>query len=127
MATPAKDNPEENFAWAVKTGDIEGVKKFVETQNMSVNMADHANKRTPMHWAADFGQVEVMTYLLAKGANVNAKDQHGITPLLAAVYENHANAVKFLLDNKADATIKGPDGKKAKDAAESAAVKALFK
>jgi ankyrin repeat protein len=60
--------------------------------------------------AADFNQVEVMGYLVSKGAQVNAKDNYGITPLLAAVYENHPAAVKFLLENKADATVKGPDG-----------------
>jgi len=126
MGTPAKENPEENFAWAVKTGDLEGVKRFVEQQKMSVTMQD-ANLRTPMHWAGDFNQVEVMKYLASKGANVNAKDKYGITPLLAAVYESHAPAVKFLLDNKADTSCKGPDGMTAKEAAEKPEIKALFK
>ena len=40
-----------------------------------------------MHWAADFGHVEVLKYLHSKGAKVNVNDNFGITPLLAAVYE----------------------------------------
>lgn len=31
--------------------------------------------------------VEVAAYLLTKGANVDAQDAFGVTPLLAAVYE----------------------------------------
>ena len=50
-------------------------------------VSQDVNKRTPMHWAADFGHVEVLRYLHSKGGNVNAKDNFGITPLLAAVYE----------------------------------------
>jgi ankyrin repeat protein len=125
MGTPASEKPEENYAWAVKTGDLDGVKRFVEHDKLSVNFSD-SNQRSPMHWAADFNQVAVMQYLVSKGANVNAKDKYGITPLLAATYEGHADAVKFLLQHKADTSVKGPDGMTAKDAAEKPAVKALF-
>lgn len=87
MAAEASSNPEtpkeESFAWAVKTGDLTNVKEFVEKDKLSVNHKD-ANQRTPLHWAADFNQVEVMKYLVSKGAQVNAKDKYGITPLLAA-------------------------------------------
>ena len=34
-----------------------------------------------------FGHTEVLKYLHSKRANVNATDNFGITPLLAAVYE----------------------------------------
>ena len=33
-----------------------------------------------------------------QGANLNAEDKHGITPLLAAVWEGHTSCVKFLLE-----------------------------
>lgn len=67
-----------------------------------------------------------MTYLAEKGANVNAKDKFGITPLLAAVYEHHLEAVQFLLSKKADASAKGPDGKTAKEAAEKKEIKEVL-
>ncbi len=50
-----------------------------------------------------------MRYLVSKGANVNASDQYGITPLLAATMEGHTDSVKFLLANKADTTVKGKE------------------
>ena len=62
---------------------------------MSVN-ADIGG-RTPLHFAADYGQTEVLQYLVSKGANHNAKDKHGITVILAAIWEGHTDCVKFLL------------------------------
>ena len=50
-----------------------------------------------MHLAADYGQLEVLEYLAAKGADINAKDKHGISVILAAIWEGHTKCVKFLL------------------------------
>lgn len=124
----APEHPKEAFAWAVKTGDLAGVKNFVEKEKMDVNMIEEGvAKRTPLHWASDFGKTEVIAYLLSKGAKVNAKDNYGITPLLAATYEGHTEAVKMLLEAKADPSIKGPDGSTAKEAAEKDEIRKLFK
>uniref|UniRef100_A0A3Q2PWR2 Myotrophin n=1 Tax=Fundulus heteroclitus TaxID=8078 RepID=A0A3Q2PWR2_FUNHE len=54
--------------------------------------------RKPLHYAADFGQGDVVAYLISKGANVNATDKHGITPLISACYEGHLPCVKMLLE-----------------------------
>ena len=51
-----------------------------------------------MHLAADYGQLEVLEYLSANGADLNAKDKHGISVILAAIWEGHAKCVKFLLE-----------------------------
>ena len=51
-----------------------------------------------MHLAADYGQLEVLEYLSANGADINAKDKHGISVILAAIWEGHAKCVKFLLE-----------------------------
>lgn len=123
---PAKESELENFAWAVKTGDMNNVQRFIDNRIFTAKSTDQ-NGRTPLHWAADFNQVEVIQYLLGKGGNVNAKDNYGITPLLAAVYENHPNAVKVLVGAGADKKVKGPDDLTALEAAESAEIKNLLK
>mmetsp|Transcript_39523 Transcript_39523/g.62493 ORF Transcript_39523/g.62493 Transcript_39523/m.62493 type:complete len:133 (-) Transcript_39523:69-467(-) len=116
------------FPWAVRTGDLKGVKEAVEKEGADVNMVSQdTNKRTPMHWAADFGHTEVLKYLHSKGANCNVKDNFGITPLLAAVYESHEEAVKFLVSIGADTNVTGPDGMTAFEAAEKQSIKALLK
>ncbi|KAL8222383.1 UNVERIFIED_CONTAM: hypothetical protein K2H54_075920 [Gekko kuhli] len=53
--------------------------------------------RKPLHYAADCGQLEILEFLVLKGADVNAPDKHSITPLLSAVYEDHVSCVKLLL------------------------------
>jgi ankyrin repeat protein len=49
-----------------------------------------------LHWASLAGQKDVVELLLAKGANVNAKDLFGKTPLDAAA-ENYNYEIIDLL------------------------------
>lgn len=114
----------EDFAWAVKTEDMNNVTSFLK--QLGINVTDQ-NQRTPIHWAADYGQVSVIEFLCKQpGVNVNAKDRFGITPLLAAVYENHEEAVKVLLANGADKSVRGPSGETPKEAAEKDSIKQLL-
>ncbi len=70
MATPAQPDKKGDFAWAVKTGDMPSVKDFVEKEKLNVNTTD-GNKRTPLHWAADFNQGSLLclthSYLYSGG------------------------------------------------------------
>ncbi|KAL5110458.1 Myotrophin [Taenia crassiceps] len=108
----------ERFRWCIETGDVNG---FVDAlKNVRRHFSDFlqikdinkelGNGRRPIHIAADFGQLEILDLLVKNGADVNVKDSYGITPLLAAVYEGHADCVAFLLKNKAE-IVDAPNGK----------------
>ena len=56
---------------AVKTGNIEAVKQYLDTGTDVNAMSDIG--RTPLYWAADSGYKEIIELLIAKGADVNAK------------------------------------------------------
>jgi ankyrin repeat protein len=57
--------------------------------------------------ASRTGNVDAVTLLLVRGANVNAKESgRGQTALMWAVLENHADAVKLLLARGADINAK---------------------
>jgi len=116
----------EELVWSVKNGDLSRVKSIVESEGINVNQ-EVLNGRGLLHVAADYGQTEVLEYLLSKGANVNALDKHGITPLLAAVFENHLESAKLLLSKGADKTMKSPGGDSYYDCAETAEMKELLK
>ena len=59
----------------------------------------HIDGRSPCHYAADYGQLDVLKYLVeAKGADVNARDKHGISVVLAAIWEGHTQCVKYLIE-----------------------------
>eukprot|EP00088_Acartia_fossae_P001737 TRINITY_DN10690_c0_g1_i3.p1 TRINITY_DN10690_c0_g1~~TRINITY_DN10690_c0_g1_i3.p1 ORF type:complete len:133 (-),score=24.51 TRINITY_DN10690_c0_g1_i3:258-611(-) len=112
------------LVWAIKNGDIEQVKELIEKQCVDVNTPIEG--RLPLHYASDYGQTEVVSYLLTKGSNVDAVDKHGITPILAAIWEGHTNCVKMLLQNGASKTGSCPDGTSYLQAAEKEEIKALI-
>jgi cytohesin len=87
-------------------GDLQRVKSLVQADPSLVFSKDEASGRTPLHIAADRGQVELVEFLLAHGADVNAKDNDGYTPLyLAAVVSGNEEAAKLLLAHQARYTI----------------------
>jgi ankyrin repeat protein len=51
--------------------------------------------------------------LLAKGADVNARDNTGGTPLILAAFEGRTNAVQILLAHGADVNAKDNKGETA--------------
>lgn len=114
-----------DLSWAVKNGDLDKVKESVEAQKLDVNAP--IDGRSPLHLAADYGQLEVMQYLVDKGANVNASDKHGISVILAAIWEGHTKCVKYLLDKGCSKDGKAPDGTSYIDAAEKDEIKKLLR
>ncbi|XP_043565374.1 myotrophin [Chiloscyllium plagiosum] len=114
-----------NVIWAIKNGDVEAVKNFVE-QGIDVTKLEVAGRRA-IHFAADCGQLEVLEFLIRLGAEINVPDIHGYTALLSAIYEGHLECVKFLLSKGANKTGKCPDGMSYLEVAESPEMKELLK
>lgn len=61
---------------------------------------DTRNGKTLLHEAASQGQLEIVTYLLEKNYNPNAKDSNGITALHNAVAYGYVDVVKHLLETE---------------------------
>lgn len=116
----------ESAIWAAKNGDLEALSNAVEAPGFDVN-AEMSQGRTLLHYAADYGQREVIEHLISKGANLNQADKHGITPLLAAIWEGHTSCVELLLSKGASKDGKAPDGRSYLDCAESENIKALLR
>jgi uncharacterized protein len=53
-------------------------------------------------WASEKGHVDVVQALLAKGAEVNAKNNNGATALIWASIQGHVDVVQALLAKGAD-------------------------
>ncbi len=99
---------------AAENGDAEGVDRAVA---MGVNVNDHAVMRdgdderflaTPLIGAANNGQLNTVTALLAHGADVDAADDRGRTPLYHAVKNGHGDVAAALLRHQADPNLSPP-------------------
>ncbi|XP_075473001.1 ankyrin-2 isoform X25 [Ascaphus truei] len=65
---------------------------------------------TPLHIAAHYGNVNVATLLLNRGAAVDFTARNGITPLHVASKRGNTNMVKLLLDRGGQIEAKTRDG-----------------
>jgi hypothetical protein len=64
-------------------------------------------------WEFNDGNRSIPKYLLAKGADINARDSEGNTALMLGTTGLDVRTVKLLLENGADVNIKRRDGRMA--------------
>lgn len=93
--------------WIAASRGDEPVVELLLTNGANVNpTSEGSSGMSPLDVAAQRGAVGVMRLLLARGAEVNAKNQdemqRGWTALHYAVDAQRQDAVKLLLENKAD-------------------------
>jgi carboxypeptidase D len=72
-----------------------------------------APAQTDLHWAARTGQLAVLASQLAQGAEMDARDQEGMTPLLLAAQRGHPEMVRLLLAAGADVGARDRQGRTA--------------
>jgi uncharacterized protein len=95
---------------AVAVGNLDRVKQFVE-KDSSVARSVSPDGFPVVALAAVFGHLEVVRYLGAQGADINASSTNGsgYNALTGAVASGHTEIVKWLLETGADANYRyGP-------------------
>lgn len=90
-------------------GIIKCLQMILTQKDVNVNAVNDGGQ-TPLHYAANAGNVECIRALLQKSAKVNAKDHEGKTPLHRAVNTGHYECVLALLQNKALVDVKDNNG-----------------
>lgn len=102
-------------------GLLERMKELVASNDKGLanpNAAEAGSGRTPLHKAAYFGHLNVVTYLVNEaGAVVDTQDVDGDTALHDAARFGHVDIAKALLAAGASAKIQNMDGKTARDLA----------
>jgi truncated hemoglobin YjbI len=88
-------------------GGSQIVHLLLQRSPASVNTAHGAKRCTALHMAARRGNVDVIAALLDGGADIEARDSAGETPLRRAVNCNKVEAAKLLLARGADPHSEG--------------------
>jgi ankyrin repeat protein len=97
----------DEFLDKAKDGDTLGVKLFL-IAGMSPEVRNDAGE-TPLLLAARYDHAQVERALLEKGADVNARDKRGFTPLMRAVLNGSEEAVKTVMEFKPDLNAQTTD------------------
>ena len=108
--------PDISIHQAVFDGNIEAIKQHLDA-GAEVDAKDDKFVGTFLHWAAAGGQNEIVELLIAKGADVNATDGDGDTPLHLAGNNTATKEIAELLIAKgADVNARDDDGETPLDA-----------
>jgi len=76
-------------------GNIEAVKQHLDA-GAEVDAKDDKFVGTFLHWAAAGGQNEIVELLITKGADVNARNDDGVTPLDTAIMHKQTEITDLL-------------------------------
>lgn len=92
-----------NFLKAVKDKDGGKATEFLDKPggNTIVNTKDGDSGETALHIVTRRGDLNWMGFLIGKGANVNARDREGNTPLIIATIARWTEGVALLTNIKA--------------------------
>lgn len=90
---------------ACADGNLEEVKKLIEIDKVDVNSQEPESLDTALHIAAG-KSLDLVKYLRSKGARIDIKNKHDLTPLVSAVFSNNFPVVQYLVENGANVNVK---------------------
>ncbi|MBN1185165.1 MAG: ankyrin repeat domain-containing protein [Bacteroidales bacterium] len=95
---------------AVKKGNIETVRRLIESKAVDLDEAQSTKKYFFLIDAVTNGNIEIIEYLIAHGVDINEKNSYGITPLSRAVNYSESEAIKILIRNGVNVNTKDDEG-----------------
>lgn len=76
-----------------------------------LDAVEKTTKKSALHIAAHEGHMQMVEFLLNKGARIDSRDKLLRTPLAMACQAGHAAVAKLLIDNNADPFDKDSSGR----------------
>jgi len=110
----AKECPE--LAVAIQKGDTERTIKFIKDGcDVNDNIVDNKDwsTKTPLMYASEEGNLEIVKLLISKGANVNARTKRNWTALMLASGSGYTKIVKLLIEKGAELDVRDKGGGRA--------------
>ena len=107
-------DPFKVVAYFIKTGDLETIRKLIES-GYDINSAEQGDFGSSLlHNAIRYDQMEIFHYLIDKGADIDFADAVGWTPLMEAIIDTKPAYGKILVDQGCDQNIANKRGVTAK-------------
>lgn len=87
---------------------LAAINNQLEVATVLIERGAEVNRKgwTPLHYAATRGHIAMMRLLLENSAYIDAESPNGTTPLMMAAYYAPPLAVKLLLEEGADPTLR---------------------
>ena len=82
-------------------GNMCGVKSNID----KIDQVDKNNGNTTLHYSASYGFLDITTFLLDSGVNINAKNYNDMTPLHYAIINGQIDTILELLERGASIDI----------------------
>jgi ankyrin repeat protein len=104
LPTPAAAQFTESYKFleAVRKKDGAEVTKLLDEGGPNlINTRDYTTGESALHIVTNKRDLTWMRFLVGKGANVNARDSKGMTPLVVAVNYNFVEGAEFLIGQSA--------------------------
>jgi hypothetical protein len=106
-----KWRPDKNIHRAVIASDNQGIIRLVNRNKWQVNVVSLDGGLTPLHWACNSSEDEIVLLLLELGANPNAISNKKGTPVYWAVSKSNLIKLGYLIQYGADLNIQDGKGK----------------
>ncbi len=90
---------------AASDGNEYLVRKII-ANGTDIDIRDPQGGDTALIMAAFWGRESMVKTPLSLGANINAQNENGSTPIFWAISQNHRSVVSILIDNHADLSLK---------------------
>jgi ankyrin repeat protein len=103
--------PEGTLINAAETKDHAGALKLIA--NGADVKAKDVDGTTALHWAAHYGDAELVDKLIKAGAEVNVSNDYGSSPMMEAAIIGNADILSLLLKAGADVESPNPEGQTA--------------
>ena len=113
------------FFQAIKAGDKSEILKLMN-KNFSIMFYRDNFMQSPLHILAKRNLYRYISLFIARGADINAKDEGGRTPLYIAAEQNHLEFVTVLLFEIADPSIKNIKGERPVDVTTNIKIKLIL-
>jgi ankyrin repeat protein len=85
---------------AVEFGDFEWIQESINSVNtdgklVNINVQD-TNGKTLLMLASGYNHIEIVRFLLEKGADTTIRDNHGQTAFMEAIANGHSQVIELL-------------------------------